>query len=317
MKFNNLVAVLCAIVALCCCRTASAVIVAGDNNQSINGTAGSVPAGFSYWPSVGIYGAGASVYLGNDWAISAAHLNSATTNIGGIVYTIDATQVLTNPNDLSVPLAARGQPTDLQLLHLHIDGTHPAPSVAVPAIASSSPLTSAYLLDVGRGRDRSSAFSQTYNSTFTGSSPAMYTGYALNAGQDMRWGDNLVSSASTVYTAFGAGGTPPYVANFTTNFSQFGGTSSEFQLTPGDSGGGAFRQVGGVWQLSGINIDEGIFANQNPNTSAVFGNVSYMADLSVYRSEIMAIIPEPSSVALAGSAAFFALIAVARRRIRR
>jgi hypothetical protein len=92
--------------------------------------------------------------------------------------------------------------------------------------------------------------------------------------------------------------------------------SHSFQLTPGDSGGGVFRQVGGVWQLTGINIAEGIFENQNPFTSAVFGNTSYMADLSVYRSEIMTLVPEPSSLALAGCAVAVALIATARRRFR-
>jgi hypothetical protein len=309
MKCNILLAAVCAVLALSSYRTASAVIVAGDNNQSVNGTAGSVPSGFNYWAAVGSFGSGTSVYVGNGWALSANHLSSSTTTINGITYTIDQTSVLTNPNDSS--------PTDLQMLHLQIDNSHPLPAVFVPDIASSSPAQNDLILDIGRGRDRSGAFSQTYNSTFSGPTPAMYTGYALSAAQDMRWGNNWVSSASTSYIGYGPGGTAPFVASFIADFTQFGGQSSEFQLTPGDSGGGVFRQVAGVWQLTGINIAEGIFANQNPNTSAVFGNASYMADLSVYRSQIMTLVPEPSSLALAGCAAAVALVATAHRRFRR
>lgn len=308
MKCKILVAMLCAALALCSCRTASAVIVAGDNNQSINGTPGSVPSGFNYWSAVGSFGSGTDVYLGNGWAISAAHLSASTTTINGVTYTIDQTQQLTNPNDSSL--------TDIKLLHLQIDNAHPAPSVAVPVIANTSPGVNDLILDIGRGRDRSSAFSQTFNSTFSGSTPATYTGYALSAAQDMRWGNNLVSTG-TSYIGYGSGGTAPFVASFVADFTQFGGQSSEFQLTPGDSGGGVFRQVAGVWQLTGINLAEGIFANQNPGTSAVFGNTSYMADLSVYRPQIMTFVPEPSSLALAGSAAVVALCAAARRRFRR
>jgi len=309
MKCNILVAAVCAVLALCSFQTASAVIVAGNNNQSVNGTAGSVPSGFNYWPNVGSYGSGTNVYLGNGWAITANHLSSSTTTINGITYTVDQTSVLTNPNDSTL--------TDLKMLHLQIDNAHPAPSVAVPDIASSSPAQNDLILDIGRGRDRSSAFSQTYNSTFSGPTPLAYTGYALSAAQDMRWGNNLVSSASTQYIGYGVGGTAPFVASFISDFTQFGGQSSEFQLTPGDSGGGVFRQVAGVWQLTGINLAEGIFANQDPFTSAVFGDASYMADLSGYRSQIMTFVPEPSSLALAGCAAAVALLATARRRFRR
>jgi hypothetical protein len=42
-----------------------------------------------------------------------------------------------------------------------------------------------------------------------------------------------------------------------------------------------------------------------------------MADLSVYRSQIMTLVPEPSSIALAGSALAVALCGVARRCLRR
>jgi hypothetical protein len=309
MKCNIFVAAVCAVLAFSSYRTASAVIVAGNNNQSVNGTAGSVPAGFNYWAAVGSFGSGASVYVGNGWAISANHLGSSTTTINGITYTIDQTSVLTNPNDSS--------PTDLQMLHLQIDNAHPLPSVAAPDIASTSPAQNDLILSIGRGRDRSSAFSQTYNSTFSGATPAVYTGYALSAAQDMRWGNNLVSSASTQYVGYGPGNTAPFVASFYADFTQFGGQSSEFQITPGDSGGGVFRQVGGVWQLTGINIAEGTFANQNPFTSAVFGQTSYMADLSIYRSQIMTFVPEPSSLALAGCAAAVAMLAVVRRRLHR
>lgn len=40
----------------------------------------------------------------------------------------------------------------------------------------------------------------------------------------------------------------------------------------------------------------------SPGLTAVFSNNTYMADLSYYRSQIVAVVPEPSAAMLAGMA---------------
>jgi hypothetical protein len=88
---------------------------------------------------------------------------------------------------------------------------------------------------------------------------------------------------------------------FLTNFGTFGAGpnagSDNAQATVGDSGGGVFLSDG---TLIGLIDAEGTFSGQPANTS-VFGDGTFIADLSKYRPEILSIVavPEmPTSVLL-------------------
>ena len=97
-----------------------------------------------------------------------------------------------------------------------------------------------------------------------------------------------------------------------------GNGTAEAQAVAGDFGGAVFAKHGGQWQLAGIMVAaEGYSGQPSPELTAVFGNETFMADLSYYRNQIVTVVPEPGAVALASMAlAVGAACATIRRRIR-
>ena len=81
--------------------------------------------------------------------------------------------------------------------------------------------------------------------------------------------------------------------------------SEEGHAAVGDSGGGVF--VGG--ELVGLMHAIGGFEDQ-PGETAVYGNVTYIADLATYKSAILAAIPEPTMLPILSAA----MLLVSRRR---
>jgi hypothetical protein len=83
---------------------------------------------------------------------------------------------------------------------------------------------------------------------------------------------------------------------FTTTFDQRG-TAFEAQGTPGDSGGAVFHKdtKTGTWSLAGVMFETTALASQ-PFGISVFGNSTYSADLSAYRTEISQIMSPPGDV---------------------
>jgi hypothetical protein len=237
----------------------------------------------------------------------------------------------------------------LKLVHLVTGGANP-PAPALPSlqIATSSLGVNAQVEMVGNGQSLNvngggapvqdywnvtgSPMSPTWtqvSATLATPQPGNASGYETISSNAIRYGDNNVS------TVTGASpindGSPWTVDVFTTQFNNSyyypGGTvqTDEAQATTGDSGGAVFSLVGSQWVLSGIMVAADSFANQPSNVSpsvpsgtgtAVFGNSTYIADLSVYRSQILAVVPEPSSLVLAALGGVALVIAAVRRRKR-
>jgi hypothetical protein len=64
-----------------------------------------------------------------------------------------------------------------------------------------------------------------------------------------------------------------------------------------------FVKNGGQWQLAGIMVAVAGYSGQpSPELTAVFGNDTFIADLSYYRNQIVAVVPEPDAATLAGVA---------------
>jgi hypothetical protein len=108
-------------------------------------------------------------------------------------------------------------------------------------------------------------------------------GWYWGGGRAMRWGTNQVKNVSLESSLGGR------TVVFTTDFSRSGGTTHECQVATGDSGGAAFSKVGDVWELTGIHHARSAFSGQEDRT-ALFGNESWLVQLSDYRDQILNII---------------------------
>ncbi len=190
-------------------------------------------------------------------------------------------------------------------------------STYAPVYTGNADLTAEF---VGTGRGGPRGADVTLSSVLKG--------YSTNGSDGVaRWGvNNFTGSVSS-----GVG--PLLVADFNPLPSL-----EEFTLSGGDSGGGAFINVGGVWQLVGINygVENGPFSasadGSNSFTAALFDTSGYyeqngsiwisvtgpsslyLSRVSSSAAEIQSIVavPEPSSALLVGSAAILLFFRVRR-----
>lgn len=237
------------------------------------------------------------VYLGNGWMISAYHgVRNGTGGfqfgdvlLAGTTHAVDAQS--------AVRLTTNGSPADLVLFRLA--GAQPnLPSIS---LSSTTPAAGSMLAMAGNGRNR--AIDETHWTVLGGTwtvTPGLGNrqGYFYTPGATMRWGNNVRSNDAVepvVVAQFGA-----TTSAFRTVFSNDGtAVANEAQAAPGDSGGGVFYFNGTNWELAGIMILTGVSPGQ-PAETAAFGNQTIIADIASYRSQIIPIIPEPSTGLLVG-----------------
>jgi len=339
MQFKKLT--LLAIAALCGLASrapvAHAVVLRNGNGNidvaSLAAALGPANPALPGWVSVGKSSTGqASVtYLGNGWVITAAHV-TIDNNIGGnpspitfgpnpFFADMSTIHVLTNP-DNSI--------SDLKVFRLTSDPGLPS---AIPALLNNSPPTGRAIM-IGNGLSTSGDHFWNVNTSnpnnwvwTTQAQPASpglndYGGLDINsqASHVIRWGENNVFTTGESITV----GTDPNthgpikVFGFTTAFDdqQYTGAPalpSEGQASQGDSGGPVFTLVGGQWELSGV-MNTVLEFNNQPDSTAVFGDLTLISDLSVYRDQILALVPEPSSGVLAALSAVAAVGLVRRHR---
>ena len=262
-----------------------AVIVAGGDGTQ-NTTA---PTGGQGWDYVGkITGSAPSsvTYLDNNWFITANHIkvldNPTGVLLGGSSYTIDAGSWTRLTNSV-------GTDADLQMFRVN-------ESVGLSALTvSSSPVNGTGLTMIGNGRNRATdlTYWDVTAGTWTelgGPSEADASGYKWGSGSTKRWGTNTKEAdAGLIDDGFGI--TDMF-------YTDFDGVVGEAQGATYDSGGGVFLDNGGNWELAGIMLTTAQFTGQ-PGSTAVFGNLTYSADLSTYSSQIATTtaIPEPSVLA--------------------
>jgi hypothetical protein len=304
-------------------QTASAVIITSGNGNndsaSLIADGGPGGAGLPGFANVGSIGPnGASVtYLGNGWLLAAGHatVNSSTpVLLGGNSYTVDDSSItflVNQDNSLA----------DLKLVRLTTDPG--LPQITSNLISSTTP--SGRQIMIGNGFQRGDA---TFWNVDTSQSPWQWTeqsapatpgpndfaGYETITNHSIRWGENEVKNTGLFqFTYTDGNGDPHFVHGYSTQYDDETYTgvtplTHEAQLSNGDSGGAVFTLVGSQWQLGGIMIAQSVFSGQPPVGNpyfpdTVFGNQALIVDLSVYRDQIVAIVPEPSGLALVAVAA--------------
>lgn len=277
--------------------------VDGATNTTSTGAGGG-------WDYVGAVNGASGIYLGEYnggyWVLTARHVNAGNFVLSGTTYNYVSGSVvqITNPDTT---------PTDLVVFRINT-----APPSLPNLTLRSTPLTSGAIKMMGYGRDR--AVSGTTWYVDTGTSPNVWsttvtpewditrTGFNTVGTSTKRWGNNNISGTSTI--SYSVSGTTMNVKSLYTDFSN---VSGEGQGILGDSGGGLFYLNGGTWELAGTILTVGTYSGQPVNT-AVYGNLTYAADISKYRDAIISAVPEPgTSVLLFAGGAFL----LARRRLRR
>jgi hypothetical protein len=246
------------------------------------------------WSHVGTFGGGSAVYLGTNgggeaWILTAAHNGApGTFSLGAASYATDDFVDFTNPG---------GGSADLRAWRLVGD-----PGMGGLAIASSTPLVGASLTSIGTGAV-DGAFT-CWNASWSTSSclaPA-HSGYVWDP-REKQWCTNAISPTSIALDTL-ADDNGIAEAIFDTAFDSLGSVL-ESQGASGDSGGGAFVQNGGSWELAGIAVAIGSIPADpsRPGGTAVFGeDYTFYVDLSAYRDQILAgtgmLVPEPGSAGL-------------------
>jgi hypothetical protein len=105
-------------------------------------------------------------------------------------------------------------------------------------------------------------------------------GFSLLDTSHMRWGQSQIIGTTTYNTSNFS--TPVFVTRFST-----GGGPFQAEAVRGDSGGGVFQTVSGHSTLAGIMEAQTFPVPGQPSNAVVFGQTSYVTDLSVFRDQIL------------------------------
>jgi len=249
----------------------SVVIDSGDGTGNIT-----APEDDPGWDHQGSRSGLTVIYVGNGWILTAAHVPFGNVTMGGVSYSGVANSRVTIG---SADLAAweLESPPDLPPLSIRAN---------VPSVGDE-------ILLVGHGLSRSA-------DTFTCGS---LQGYDTSNPQVMRWGTNEIEavgfdvqlSGFTTRSFYSEFDQPP--PGGSDNRCQAGVDCSEAQVATGDSGGAVYIKDGQEWELAGVIYAASAYRCSAPehSSTAIYGDRSFVSDLSFYRDQILAIVrPECS-----------------------
>jgi hypothetical protein len=250
---------------------------------------------------------GSAVYLGNGYMLTANHVTMDATFSYVSFDGITTFQIDSSFNDGIRP-AGKQVASNLDMAVFKLTTIPSGPSAVQLLSTPTELIASATQVGWGVGRDPGTALSST-------SVPWGDTSTSAH-----RWGVNEPKALTNI--PFGSGSYEALVtiagASPSPTFSPAGLGDSESAATLYDSGSGLFQVIAGQWQLIGLTtgVDQtGTSSFGNDKTVSPRGDGNYFVRISTYESQIVALIPEPSTSAiLAFSAAFLCFFIQIRRR---
>ena len=228
------------------------------------------PPDFPYWGHVTQrrYDGPTVIYLGNGYALTARHVGMGEIYLDGEVFEPERGTKRTILN-------RTGTAADAMIFALEDDP--PFPEWPVVPIATEPPREGEDVLLIGFGRERSRV------DEFEDPAGPRFSFRWTDKGAK-RWATNRISSAFDVL-AQGKMTSRAFVMRFDEPYSR-NATRHEAQAAVGDSGGGVFVRRDGEWQLLGLMVSVSGIRNA-PGSGAVYGDSTYVVDLSHYRPEIL------------------------------
>jgi hypothetical protein len=244
--------------ALAAAPAGAVLIASGDGTGNT-----SAPPDDPGFANAGVLSGLSSVYLGDGWVLTANHVSVNPVTLGGVDHApVPGTTIRLEHT--------AGVYTDLKLFRLVTD-----PGLPALSIAASPPSVNEPVVMIGHGRNRGTATS--WNG---------HDGWSWGSGRTMRWGTNRVTLTGLNLVISGS-----TVRSFSLEFNDDGGVTDEAVGVAGDSGGAVFVDNGPGYDLAGLIFAIYSYVAQ-PSYTSLFGNGSYVADLSYYRSQILAITAE-------------------------
>ena len=245
---------------------ASALVFASPDTEPAN----EAPPDFPYWDHViqRRYDGPTMVYLGNGHVLTARHVGMGEVILDGRIYepARGTNRTILNTN---------GNAADAMVFEL--DEVPPPPSWATIPIAEEPPREGEDVLMIGFGRERLRVdeFDADGRSGFS---------FRWTAKGRKRWATNRITSHFDVISQ-GNLTSRAFAMRFDEPYSRRS-TRYEAQAAVGDSGGGVFVERDGEWQLLGLMISVSGVRNA-PKSGAVYGDRTFVVDLSHYRPEIL------------------------------
>jgi hypothetical protein len=258
------------------------------------------------WDNIGIIRGSTAIYLGNGWAMTAAHVG-----LGAVVFPergafdYDPASVIRLANPQGRGLSAL---TDVSLFRLKGD-----PQLPPLMIATQSPAPGTEVVMIGNGKDRAGDITYWDVDKNVGgwiwtrsADVSDYSGYDTLASNAIRWGTNLVESDQLLESRSDTNNSVELETNgdvivVLTEFDQPNSRSDsttkgidgraitdfESQAVVNDSGGAMFFKENGRWVLGGMIVAVSGFRDQpNVTRTPLFGNFTFALDLPEYRELI-------------------------------
>jgi hypothetical protein len=285
------------------------IVAGGDGTQNT-----AAPADDFGFAQVAQLSGASGIYLGNGWVLSAYHELADGSKTGFAFFTgvlLDGVNYQPDPATAVRLSNPDGSKADLALFRLT---TMPA-GLAGATIADALPDPGSTVTLAGDGHDRQTQETHwlidpsTHVWTQTDQAGDAQ-GYLWAGAQQLRWGISTLAAfddgSATMLVDDGYGVTQMFATGFSSE-------EGHALAALGDSGGGVFQETGSGWVLAGTMLDLDTPLGQ-PDATAVFGDQTLSADLAAYRTQILAVIPEPGTPGLA--VAGLALLAMARRKDR-
>jgi hypothetical protein len=242
---------------------AAAVIIATGDGTA-NTTAPADDFGFDNVGSI----AETAVYLGNGWVISANHVSQGDVRLVGRDWpSVPGSKLRLRSPDARVS-------ADLALFRLR----EPLPPLASLHVSQTGPGVGEHVVLMGNGPDRGEPVVSEGK-----------RGWSWADSHSLRWGTNQVHATGLTVQA----GIGDSTVAFSMRLSPTHPTPFESTVGIGDSGGAAFVKRDGRWELAGVLFAAKTWSDQ-PARTALYGNITYAADLSVYREQIESIVKRPA-----------------------